>query len=87
MIRKLEMENLKHTFPEVEFSEDYVIATYQAKVATSNIEKLAVAIADEQTTGTWIKVGADSVDKTKRFGSKLAAIYEVPRWISPGWPR
>lgn len=43
MIRKLEMENLKHTFPEVEFSEDYVIATYQAKVATSNIEKLAVA--------------------------------------------
>ena len=78
MIRKLEMENLKHTFPEVAFSEDYVIATYQAKVATSNIEKLVVAIADEQTTGTWIKVGADSVDKTKRFGSKLAAIYEVP---------
>lgn len=48
MIRKLEMENLKHTFPEVAFSEDYVIATYQAKVATSNIEKLAVAIADDR---------------------------------------
>ena len=78
MIRKLDMENLTYAFPEVAFSEDYVIATYQAKVQTSNIEKLAMAIAAEQTTGTWIKVGADSLDKTKRFGSKLVAIYEVP---------
>ena len=78
MIRKLDMENLTYAFPEVAFSEDYVIATYQAKVQTSNIEKLAMAIADEQTTGTWIKVGADSIEKTKRFGSKLVALYEVP---------
>ena len=40
MIRKLDMENLTYAFPEVAFSEDYVIATYQAKVQTSNIEKL-----------------------------------------------
>lgn len=59
MIRKLDMENLTYAFPEVAFSEDYVIATYQAKVQTSNIEKLAMAIAAEQTTGTWIKVGAE----------------------------
>lgn len=78
MIRKLDMENLTYAFPEVAFSEDYVIATYQAKVQTSNIEKLAMAIAAEQTTGTWIKVGADSLEKTKRFGSKLVALYEVP---------
>ncbi len=78
MIRKLDEENLTYAFPEVSFSEDYVIATYQAKVKTSNIEKLAMAIADEQTTGTWIKVGADSAEKTKRFGSKLVALYEVP---------
>lgn len=78
MIRKLDEENLTYAFPEVSFSEDYVIATYQAKVKTSNIEKLAMAIADEQTTGTWIKVGADSVEKTRRFGSKLVALYEVP---------
>ena len=43
MIRKLDMENLTYAFPEVAFSEDYVIATYQAKVQTSNIEKLAMA--------------------------------------------
>ena len=78
MIRKLDQENLTYTFPEVSFDDDYVIATYQAKVKTSNIEKLAMAIADEQTTGTWIKVGADSMEKTRRFGSRLVALYEVP---------
>ncbi len=78
MIRRLEEENLTYAFPEVAFDDDYVIATYQAKVKTSNIEKLAMAIADEQTTGTWIKVGADSVEKTRRFGSRLVALYEVP---------
>ena len=64
MIRNLDMENLTYAYPEVAFSEDYVIATYQAKVQPSNIEKLAMAIADEQTTGPWIKVGADSIEKT-----------------------
>ena len=78
MIRKLDLENLTYAFPEVAFDDDYVIATYQAKVKTSNIEKLAMAIADEQTTGTWIKVGADSMEKTRRFGSRLVALYEVP---------
>lgn len=78
MIRRLDEENLTYAFPEVAFDDDYVIATYQAKVKTSNIEKLAMAIADEQTTGTWIKVGADSMEKTRRFGSKLVALYEVP---------
>lgn len=78
MIRRLDEENLTYAFPEVAFDNDYVIATYQAKVKTSNIEKLAMAIADEQTTGTWIKVGADSLEKTRRFGSKLVALYEVP---------
>ena len=78
MIRRLDEENLTYAFPEVSFDQDYVIATYQAKVKTSNIEKLAMAIADEQTTGTWIKVEADSIEKTRRFGSKLVALYEVP---------
>ena len=45
MIRKLDEENLTYAFPEVAFDNDYVIATYQAKVKTSNIEKLAMAIA------------------------------------------
>ncbi len=78
MIQKLDDVNLGHAFPEVAFSEDYIIGTYQARIKTSSIERLAMAIADEQTTGTWIKVGADSVDKKKKFGAKVVAIYEVP---------
>ncbi len=78
MIRKLEDVNMSYAFPEVAFDDDYIICTYQLKVKTRDIELLAKAIADEQTTGTWIKVGADSDDKTKRFGAKVVAIYEVP---------
>ncbi|MDR0840503.1 MAG: ribulose 1,5-bisphosphate carboxylase [Christensenellaceae bacterium] len=78
MIRKLEAENMLHAFPEIAFSQEYIIATYQAKIQTRNIEKLAMAIADEQTTGTWIKVSADSDDKKKKFGAKVVSIYEVP---------
>ena len=48
MIRKLSDENLMHAFPEVAFSEDYIIATYQAKVKTRDIEKMALAIADHR---------------------------------------
>ncbi|NLB27813.1 MAG: ribulose 1,5-bisphosphate carboxylase, partial [Clostridiaceae bacterium] len=78
MIRKLEIENIAHAFPEVAFSEDYIIGTFQMRIKTSNVERLALAIASEQTTGTWIKVGADSLEKQKRFGAKGVAIYEVP---------
>lgn len=78
MYRKLDIENMAHAFPEVAFSEDYIIGTFQVRIKTSNMEKLALAIASEQSTGTWIKVGADSLEKQKRFGAKVVAIYEVP---------
>lgn len=78
MIQRLEDVNMAHAFPEVAFSEDYIIATFQARIKTQSIERLALALADEQTTGTWIKVGADSVEKKKRFGAQVVAIYEVP---------
>lgn len=78
MIRKLDEENALHAFPEVAFSEDYIVATYQARIKTSHIERLAMAIADEQTTGTWIKVGRETSDKKRKFGAKVVAIYEVP---------
>lgn len=78
MIQRLDDVNMSHAFPEVAFSEDYIIGTYQVRMKTSSIERLVMAIADEQTTGTWIKVGADSVEKKKKFGAKVVAIYEVP---------
>ena len=78
MIRKLEDVNMSHAFPEVAFDDDYIIATYQARVKTSNVERLAMALADEQTTGTWIKVSHETADKKKKFGAKVVSIYEVP---------
>ena len=33
MIRKLEDVNLNHAFPEVAFSEDYIIGTYQVRMS------------------------------------------------------
>lgn len=78
MARKLDEVNMMHAFPEVAFDEDYIIGTYQVRMETKNIEKLAMAVADEQTTGTWIKVSHDSDDKKKKFGAKVVAIYSVP---------
>jgi 2,3-diketo-5-methylthiopentyl-1-phosphate enolase len=78
MVRKLEDVNMMYAFPEVAFEEDYCIGTFAAKVKTGDIEKLAMAIADEQTTGTWIKVANDSSDKSRAFGGKVVSIYEVP---------
>jgi 2,3-diketo-5-methylthiopentyl-1-phosphate enolase len=78
MFRKLDEVNMMYAFPEVALDEGYAIGTFIAKVKTGDIEKLALAIADEQTTGTWIKVGGDSAEKNKKFGAKVVSIYEVP---------
>ena len=78
MAEKLDMVNLKFAFPETAFDEDYIIGTYQVRMETKDIERLAVAVADEQSTGTWIRVGHDSVEKTRKFGAKVVSIYEVP---------
>ena len=78
MKKNLELENLTHAFPEVAFGEDYIIGTFQIRATTKNIEKLSLAIAAEQTTGTWIKVNADSLKKQQEFGAKVVSLYEVP---------
>lgn len=76
--RTIEKMNMMHMFPEVAMSEDYIIGTYQIQLPTEDVEKMASAIADEQTTGTWIKLKHETADKKKRFGAKVVAIYEVP---------
>ena len=76
--KKLDEVNMNYAFPEVAFDEDYIVATIQVRVKTKNIDRLVMSIADEQSTGTWIKVSHDSVDKRKRFGCKVLSIYQVP---------
>ena len=76
--KTIEEMNMLHAFPEVAFNDDHIIGTYQINIDTADIEKMAMAIADEQTTGTWIKVKAETKDKKMRFGGKVVAIYEIP---------
>ncbi|MEA4964898.1 MAG: RuBisCO large subunit C-terminal-like domain-containing protein [Oscillospiraceae bacterium] len=85
MARNLNEVNMMHAFPEVAFGENYIIGTYQIVTSTKNIEKLALAIADEQTTGTWIAVAKETSDKKRRFGAKVVSIYQVPDMASDGY--
>lgn len=70
--------NLLYDYPEVALANDYIIATYLVNTATSDIERLAKAIADEQSTGTWIEVGAETKEMQKQFGAKVLAVFEIP---------
>lgn len=70
--------NMLYGFPEVEFEKDYIVATYQIVAKTSDAEKLAMAIADEQTTGTWTKVKYETKEKKRIFGGKVLNIWRIP---------
>lgn len=70
--------NMLYSFPEVAFEKDYIVATYQVVSASGNAEKLAMAIADEQTTGTWTKVKYETADKKRKFGGQVLNIFRIP---------
>ncbi len=70
--------NMLYGFPEVEFEKGYIVATYQIICATKDVERYMMAIADEQTTGTWTKVKYETKEKKKQYGGKVLSIYEMP---------
>lgn len=78
--------NLLYDFPEVALSNDYIIATYMANTATTNVEAFAKALADEQSTGTWIAVGGETKEIQKKFGAKVVSVYEIPDWTTEEAP-
>ena len=60
---------------------DYLIGTYLLRKELKDPEeilKLAVMMAAEQTTGTWIRVPGESADVVERFRGKVLSIYEIP---------
>lgn len=65
-------------FPEVCLDKEYMIATYFVESATQDVVKYAAAVADEQTTGTWIEVPGETNDIKLKFGGKVVGIFEVP---------
>ncbi|NTW72243.1 MAG: ribulose 1,5-bisphosphate carboxylase [Eubacteriaceae bacterium] len=72
------MNDRSFAFPEVAFDNDYMIATYYIKSATSDAIKFAVAIAEEQSTGTWIEVPGETNTLKEKFGGKVLNVFEVP---------
>jgi Ribulose 1,5-bisphosphate carboxylase, large subunit len=65
-------------FPEVSLDNDYVIATYYIKSRTHDVVTLATAIADEQSTGTWVSVPGETNEIKMEFGARVLNIFEVP---------
>jgi 2,3-diketo-5-methylthiopentyl-1-phosphate enolase len=76
------MIDLDHfILPESPAAEDYLIGTYLLRKELKDPEeilKLAVMMAAEQTTGTWIRVPGESADVIERFRGKVLSIYEIP---------
>jgi 2,3-diketo-5-methylthiopentyl-1-phosphate enolase len=66
------------SYPEVALSKDYIVATYYIESRTKDVVKLAVAIADEQTTGTWVSVPGENERVRQNFSGKVLNVYEVP---------
>jgi 2,3-diketo-5-methylthiopentyl-1-phosphate enolase len=62
-------------------AEDYLIGTYLLRKElkdTEEILKLAVMMAAEQTTGTWIQVPGETGDIVEKFRGKVLNIWEIP---------
>jgi len=76
------MIDLDHfILPESPHAEDYLIGTYLLRKELKDPEailKLAVMMATEQTTGTWLPVPGESADVIERFRGKVLSICEIP---------
>lgn len=63
--------------------EKYIIGTfYIALGARESAEKMAQFAAIEQTTGTWIRVPAETAEVRKNHVGKVLGVYEVPQYES-----
>ena len=74
-----DVEALPLALPEGVEDDKYVVATYYAAVPRDwPIDKIAMAVAVEQSTGTWIRVPGETVELRKKHIAKVIAISEVP---------
>jgi Ribulose 1,5-bisphosphate carboxylase, large subunit len=77
-------------FPEALDEDRFIIATYYcATKANTNMMKFAAALAVEQTTGTWLKVPAETPEVRERCIGRVVGVYEAPAYqieIPPDTP-
>lgn len=72
------MREYSFAFPEVCLEQEYVIATYFVESETKDVVKYAVAVAEEQTTGTWVEVPGESDRVKLKHGGKVVGVFELP---------
>ena len=62
-------------------AENYLIGTYLLRKEIKDpgeILKLAIMMASEQTTGTWVSVPGETADVIEKFRGKVLNIWEIP---------
>ena len=65
--------------PESLNREDYVIGTYLIETnRDADILERSVAIALEQSTGTWVRVPQESDEIRVKYAAKVIGVYEIP---------
>ncbi len=64
-------------FPEAVSDDDYIIATYYLETPMELYEA-ANALAAEQSSGTWQRVGYEDDDLREKHGAKVVGIYPIP---------
>jgi len=76
------MIDLDHfILPENPNVDDYLIGTYLLRKEIKDpgeILKLAIMMASEQTTGTWVSVPGETADVIEKFRGKVLNIWEIP---------
>ena len=55
----------------------YIIATYYLETPSTDIVKYSSAIAQQQTTGTWVKVHGETSDLVEKHGGRVSSILKV----------
>ncbi len=74
-----DIEAFPLALPEGIDEDKYIIATYYAAVPRDwPIDRISMAVAVEQSTGTWIRVPGETPDLRRRHIAKVISINEVP---------
>ncbi len=58
--------------------EDYLVATYLLSFAGGDALKLALNMASEQTTGTWVRVPGEDEETLRKHTGKVLNVWEIP---------
>ncbi|HDZ11428.1 MAG TPA: ribulose 1,5-bisphosphate carboxylase, partial [Bacteroidetes bacterium] len=76
---RLEMMSLPTALPDGILYDDYVVATYLASFpAYVPVPKLSLALAVEQSTGTWVPVPGETPEVRAKHVAKVIGVYEIP---------